>query len=165
MSITLKMPRCCPFLVSPSPPESLTKGAVLLHYNLSFAILKFLMYSEYKTFALALIHKHLSPNNKQLPFSLQEIWVMKSTFPPHPQSPMLFTQQVPMRFFRSENEFWCLSVLSDSPQSYISHLWFPTWMGNIIELSKDRCCIFCCDFPHTSICIINQEMTSILFTI
>ena len=63
-SITLKMPRSCHFLISPSTPEFLTKGSVCLHYILSFAILKFLMYSEYKTFLILVIHKHLSPNNK-----------------------------------------------------------------------------------------------------
>ena len=63
-SITLKMPRCCLLLVSPSTSESLAQASVLLHSVLSFAILKFLMYSEYKTFAIAMIHKHLSTNNK-----------------------------------------------------------------------------------------------------
>ena len=110
MSITLKMPRCCPFLVSPSTPESLAKGSFLLHYILAFAILKFLMYSEYKTFLIPVIQKHLSLSNKQLPFSLQEMGLMQTTFPPHTQSPMLCSQQVPMRGFRSENEFCCLSV-------------------------------------------------------
>ena len=109
-SITLKMPRCCPFLVSPSIPESLAKGSVLLYYILAFAIFKFLTYSEYKTFLIPVIHKHLSPNNKQLPFSLQEMGLMETTFPPHTKSPMLSSQQVPVRVFRSENEFCCLSV-------------------------------------------------------
>ena len=77
---------------------------------LSFAILKFLTYSEYKTFLGSVIEEHLSPNNKWLPFSLQETWVMKSSFPPHTHSPMWCSQQVPVRFFRSENEFCCLSV-------------------------------------------------------
>ena len=35
---------------------------------------------------------------------------MKSSFPPHTHSPMWCSQQVPVRFFRSENEFCCLSV-------------------------------------------------------
>lgn len=35
---------------------------------------------------------------------------MKCTFPPHTQSPVLCSQQVPVRFFRSENKFCCLSV-------------------------------------------------------
>ena len=63
-SITLKTPRCCPFLVSPPTPQSLAQGSVLFHYILSFTILKFLTYSEYKTFLRSVIHEHLSPNNK-----------------------------------------------------------------------------------------------------
>ena len=55
---------------------------------------------------------------------------MESTFPPHPESPVLCTQQVPMRFFRNENESCCHSVLSASPQSYIS--------AEIHESSADR---------------------------
>ena len=165
-SITLKISRCCHFLVSPSTPEFLTKGSVCLHYILSFAILNVLIYSEYKTFLIPVIHKHLSPNNLIASLFITGDMSDEIYFPPHPQSSMLCTQQAPMRFFRSENEFCCLSsCLSGSPQSYISHLWFPTWMGNKIELSKDRWCIFRCVFPHTSISIINQEMTSSLFSV
>ena len=120
MSITLKMPRCCPFLVSPPIPQPLAQGSVLLHYILSSAILKLLTYSELKTFLRSVLHKRLSPNKKQLPFSLQETRVMTCTFPPHTQSPMLCSQQVPVRFFRSENKFCCLSVcaLRQPPELY-----------------------------------------------
>ena len=53
-----------PLLVSPPTPQPLAQGSVLLHYILSSAILKFLMYSEFKTFLRSVLHKHLSPNNK-----------------------------------------------------------------------------------------------------
>ena len=49
--ITLKMPRSCHFLVSPSTPEFLTKGSVCLHYILSFAIFQFLTYLNIRLFS------------------------------------------------------------------------------------------------------------------
>ena len=122
MSITLKTPRCCPFLVSLSIPQSLAKGFALLHYILSFAILKFLTYPEYKTSVSDLWFTHIFPlitNSSPFHYRRHEWWNL--LFLPTLRAQCCVPSKCSWASSETKmNSAVRHSVLSASPQIYIS---------------------------------------------
>ena len=121
MSITLKTPRCCPFLVSPPTPQSLAQGSVLLQYILSSAILKFLCILNRRPFSDLCFTNVFPLITNSFPFHYRRHEWWHVLFLPTLRAQCCVASKC--LWDSSEvkiNSAVCQPVLSDSPQSYIS---------------------------------------------